>query len=182
MPKKLTRDEKIDRLIKEFEKMSDSILDDFVKRGNKIGRLAVWKWYRSYSPKYYERKKTLYYGFKIEREGYKMRLHFGPEEMYHVHFVDKIDPTYIYENSFIGGYHGGAIDGENHPNPGIPYWRTPPPNYPYWSFPAKHDESPYKRINAAIDDYAAKVKIRFINKFKKQIYYKLKLLQSKENK
>lgn len=175
MPKKRTKAEKIRVLARDWENMAYKTVDKAVKDLNKIGRLQVWKWYKSYSPKIYHRKRTLYFGFKVTGGNGELEIYFGSDMMYHVHFVDKYDPTYIFENSFMGGFHGGAISGENHPNPGIPYWRTPPPDYPYWSVPAKHDESPYLRINAAFDEYEAKISKRLADKFDKKIY--LKLLQ-----
>lgn len=173
MPKKKTKAEKIKAIAKDWENMAYKTVDKAIKDLNKIGRLAVWEWYRSYRPKIYHRKKTLYYGFKVTGEKGRIQISFGPEEMYHVHYVDKIDPTYVFENSFMGGFHGGATYGENHPDPGVPYWRTPPPNYPYWSFPAAHDVSPYLRINSAFDDYETKISNRLADKFEKRIYFKL---------
>lgn len=173
MPKKKTRDELIEEIYKDCGELVIRYIDKAEREMSKIGRLAVWKWYKSYSPIYYNRKRTLYYGFKVTGKNGVLKVHFGPEEMYHVHFVDKINPSYIFENSFMGGFHGGAIDGENHPNPGVPYWRTPPPDYPYWSVPARQDESPYSRIDYAFDDYMMKFRSHLAKDFKRKILPKV---------
>ena len=169
MPKQKTKIEQLIKLKKQWEEIAKKYTDKAVKDLNKIGRLEVWNWYRSYSPKTYRRKKTLYYGFKITENNGDITIHFGSEQMYKIHFVDKYDPTYIFENSFIGGFHGGAIDGPDHPNPGVPYWRTPPPHYPFWSVPAKRDESPYDRIKKSYEAYENKIADKIYREYKKKI-------------
>lgn len=173
MPKKKTKQEQLVSLINDWRIMANKYSVRAAKQLNKIARLEVWKWYKSYTPYEYTRKRTLYYAFKITGENGIINIHFGPELMYPVHRVDKRDPSYIYENSFVLGFHGGAIDGPDHPQPGIPYWRTPAPDYPFWSYKAAHHTSPIDRINKAIDDYEIKLRNQITNEFKQKLYPKL---------
>lgn len=55
----------------------------------------------------------------------------------------------LFEKVFIEGWHGGAKYGPFHPNPGIPYYRTPYSEnlsraYKRWGKRAKRTESAYK--------------------------------------
>ena len=93
--------------------------------------------------------------------------------MYKIHFVDKQDPSYIYINSFVEGFHGGAIDGEGHPNPGIPYWRKPEPDYPYWGMPAIRSSSPYDSIKNKFSDYEIRIRNNITKSFQKKILPKV---------
>ena len=169
MPKQKTKEEEMLSIIKDWREMADKYSVRAAKQMNKIARLEVWRWYSSYAPREYNRKKTLYYAFKITGGNGIVNVHFGPEMMYPIHRVDKYDSSYIFENSFMQGFHGGAINGSDHPNPGIPYWRRPAPDYPEWGWPAAHNVSPYERINKAFDDYAKRTSKKLENEFKKKI-------------
>ena len=174
MPKKRTKEEQFDSVLKEWGKMVDKYNDRIVKDLNRIARLEVWKWYKSYSPYEYTRQRTLYYAFKIvDKKNRMVSIRFGSSLMYPIHRVDQVDRDYIYENSFIRGFHGGAIDGPDHPNPGIPYWRTPKPDYPLWSYPAARSKSPYDRINEAFDKYEIRMRDKITNDFGRKLYPKL---------
>ncbi|MCR4717534.1 MAG: hypothetical protein K5656_10160 [Lachnospiraceae bacterium] len=176
MPKKKTREEEILSIIQEWRNMTNKASQDIGKQFNKIARLEVWKWYKSYSPKEYHRKRTLYHAFKISGGNGKISVRFSHEFMYPIHRVDKIDPTYIFENSFLGGFHGGAIDGPDHPNPGVPYWRTPAPDYPEWSCPAAWNMSPYSRIEEKFDEYIQKADKKLTNDFTRKLLPRIKLI------
>ena len=41
---------------------------------------------------------------------------------------------YIFDNSFLEGWHGGADKGPNHPFPGYPMYREPYPYYTNWYY------------------------------------------------
>ena len=164
-----TKEQLFQQAVSNWENMAEKYIQKAVKKMNTIGRLQVWEWYKSYSPYQYRRKKTLYYGFKVEGGNGKIKVHFGPEDMYKIHFVDKLDPNYIFDNSFMEGFHGGARDGEDHPEPGTPYWRTPAPNYPFWGRPAIQTESPFQRIDKAFDEYTSELRDKLTADFKKKI-------------
>ena len=126
------------------------------KKINTMVRMNIYTWYRDYYPHIYNRKRTLYHAFNVSYSNGHLRVNFGPEDIYDVH---RVSPEYIYQNSFVLGYHGGADKGPNHPHPGEPWWRTPPPKYPNWSiYPAKQSESPYEKSVGEINDYMAGVK------------------------
>ena len=173
MPKLKTNEELLQEAIKDWQDMANKYSNKAVKQLNKIARLEVWRWYKSYSPKKYNRKRTLYSAFKITGGNGKISIDLGPEEMYKIHFVDKQDPSYIYINSFVEGFHGGAIDGEGHPNPGIPYWRKPEPDYPYWGMPAIRSSSPYDSIKNKFSDYEIRIRNNITKSFQKKILPKV---------
>ena len=164
-----TKEQLFDSAIKEWREMADRYSKRAAERMNKIGRLEVWRWYKSYSPFYYKRKRTLYYGFKVTGGNGVVTTIFSSKDMYKIHFVDQIDPNYIFHNSFIEGYHGGARDGIGHPMPGVPYYRTPYPDFTDWSRPAVRTESPFERINKAFDEYVDETKERMFKEFKRKI-------------
>lgn len=125
------------------------------ERLNEVGRQVVARWYADYEPTTYRRTRSLYQAFRVEREGFNVNVEFDSELIEASH---RVSNDYIFENSFIEGYHGGADSGPKHPDLGTPYWRTPPPRYPRWykKTPAYHSFSPYdemvSRMQEEIDD------------------------------
>ena len=162
-PKDLVSDlQKSLEIIKKMRVDIDRLKGNYVKEANRIARHYVFEWYCEYTPIYYRhRKKTLYHAFKITYEDHEIIEHFGPEDMYPLHRVDRIDPEYIYYNSFENGYHGGArsgIDPTGHPHPDpenhTPYYmkhNTKPP-YQMWSYQAIQTSVPIERIKDALDE------------------------------
>ena len=59
----------------------------------------------------------------------------------------------LFHKVFMEGWHGGAESSRNgdHPEPGIPYYRTPVDSYRYWGGKAVRTESPYHIINEALE-------------------------------
>lgn len=180
MPRIMTKQYRLNRLLRDWNDMADKYSKKAAKDLNKIARLEVWKWYNTYTPKYYNRKRTLYYAFDITGKNGIIKIHFGAEKMYSAHFVDRISSDYIFENSFMRGYHGGAISGLEHPNPGIPYWRTPYPIYENWSFPAARDTSPYDKIIKEIRKYEVKIRSKITAEFKRKLLPELEYILSME--
>lgn len=103
-----------------------------------IGDDVITQWYSTYDPIFYNRSGDLYDAFRVNLDGVNYRVDFDSSLM--------DGNEYIFENSFMKGYHGGAISGDGHPNPGIPYWRTPHPWYYEWGRPAFRSFSPYNRM------------------------------------
>lgn len=103
-----------------------------------VGRDVISKWYASYEPIIYKRQLRLTKAFRVTLDGTKYDVEFDSS------FIGGNE--YIFENSFMQGYHGGAISGEGHPSPGIPYWRTPIPRFSEWGRPALRSFSPYHRM------------------------------------
>lgn len=131
-----------------------------------IAHNAVADYYK-YPSKHYRRSHSLYKAYKIKTndKDKSVTIHFDGSylEPYHPGLGE-----YIYEWMFggdghDGGYHGGAVKGEFHPNPGTPWLREPIPfdgNPPmrfikgdYWLKPADQDkQSPYEIIIKNMDD------------------------------
>lgn len=108
----------------------------------KIGNITIDKWYATYSPIYYHRRGSLYDSFQVNLQGLDYSVEFDSSLISKFHN----NSDYIYELSFIEGYHGGAKNGIDHPHPGIPYWKTPFPIFNQWGRPAKKSWSPYYRM------------------------------------
>lgn len=129
-----------------IQKYTSKIEDEF----NLICDSEITKFYSSYSthPKY-DRTGDLYNTYKIKTNKYSGEFVVKFDSMY-MKYYHRIDHDYIFENSFIQGYHGGAINGNNplfpHPNPGTPYWKNPLTNYRTWLRPAEKSDSPYENI------------------------------------
>lgn len=124
----------------------------------------ITRWYNKYPPIVYKRKESLYHAYKIQIIGTDINVDFN--KSYMDEFIQREANKYIYPNSFIGGYHGGAIGGvtkygQPHPAPGVPYWKTPIPEFAFWGRPALRSFSPYSRVRFVINQ-----KIREIDKEK----------------
>lgn len=154
------------------DKLTKSFISESSEELNYIAKSAIDKFYESYEPLMYERTYDLYHTYRITVTENEWSIDFDPSFMEEWHRVDAKDPTYIFENSFIRGWHGGAISGEGHPNPGVPYWREPinfiegafggklwyfTQDSP-WHSPSLMSPSPYKEIVRKSNVYM-KVKI-----------------------
>ena len=162
---------------KKIEKMNNTYPKKYHDELQEIGLDVVTRWYASYEPFMYERTLGLKKAFDVKLEGTNYRVDFSPDLMDDVYEVEK---EYIYENSFVGGYHGGAIDGPGHPNPGIPYWRTSHFynygeatdrtgwRYDGWGRPAKKSPSPYHMMKGRMQK-----KIKEIDREKQEEFDKI---------
>lgn len=109
---------------------------------NKIKNDVVKEWYEDYggnlkiAPMGYHRTLGLLKISKIDvnKDTGDIIVRFDENNMTLWH---RVSNEYIYQNSFVKGWHGGADKlgsspkpgyEEPHPNPGIPYWRTPQPD------------------------------------------------------
>lgn len=119
---------------------------------------AIDNFYSSYHPKYYSRKFSLRYMYKLTPNGASVDMDFGGE---FTHAHHRLDNEKLFNLTFIEGYHGGApgIDEKKvekwgaHPNPGVPYYRTPYPEYTEWGYRAVKSKAPMDLIDDAIDAY-----------------------------
>lgn len=102
-----------------------------------IGRSVISEWYATYDPIFYNRQMGLKHAWRVNLHGTNYSVEFGPELMDASH---RVGNDYIFENSFMNGYHGGAMHN------GIPYWRTPYPDFVAWGRPALRSFSPYSRM------------------------------------
>ena len=117
-------------------------IDDFLVKYEKLAK-EKWKeaadniFYDQYTPELYSRTHDLYNAMRIRNDD-ELGIEVSPEFMENNHRVDRY---YIYSFMYDQGYHGGAILGPNHPDPGTPYWRSPRPHgektgYYHWYMPA----------------------------------------------
>lgn len=115
----------------------------------KVFNDAIKEWYDAYQPKAYKkRKKSLYQipYFDIDNSDKdNITATFGDDDPSRIKRWHRVSDEYIYINSYLRGYHGGAdMLGDNpvpgyempHPHPrtgpfgvnndsGVPYWRWP---------------------------------------------------------
>ena len=123
---------------------------------------AVTAFYNTYHPKYYEREGDtsthtggLYDLLNLEKDVWGRVSYASYDDL-----LDQSQMTLdrrgnnLYNKVFVQGWHGGAEGGEGHPNPGVPYWRTPQGQYYNWGRRAKRAKTPpYERFIKQI--YAA---------------------------
>lgn len=143
------------RLFKEIEKTDqkfNKLAQETIRKAvikvkqsfNKIKRDVIKNWYMDYgfnlkvTPGGYYRKLDLFKIPKItvDKETGEFYYQFDPDFMNNWH---RVSNEYIYQNSFVEGWHGGAdklnpgdhgLYNEPHPdgpNGGNPYWRKPSP-------------------------------------------------------
>lgn len=139
---------------KQFDKMI-KVLDEYpiglAERLDEIGKEVIADWYADYpDPVMYRRQRGMYSAYKISTKGMAVNVEFDSAFM--ERFSYDVDTEYIFENSFMEGYHGGATSGEKHPNPGVPYWRKPIPYFRYWGKPAVRSFSPYEEMIIRMQD------------------------------
>ncbi len=101
---------------------------------------AVDQFYESYTPNIYDRKEGLYKAAKITVNDDEWNIDTGADYMKTSY---RVGNEYIYVNSFEKGWHGGSIDGPEHPEPGVPWWKL----YGEWYKRATRGPSPEELIN-----------------------------------
>lgn len=86
-------------------RVNEKIRDKYIE----IGDSVIDAWYKDYTPKYYKRTNTLYQAYTADVGNgdteYLSCLTFSSDWMEDTH---NASTDYIYENSFVQGYHGGA--------------------------------------------------------------------------
>lgn len=149
-----------------IEKMNEIYPKLYYDELNEIGKHVISMWYATYDPIYYHRQMSLRNAYLVSLEDteYSVRFDSSLINAYSHHQ----DNDYIYELTFIQGYHGGDTIGQNHPNKGIPYWRTPFPQLTNWGRPAKKSWSPYYMMVSEM-----KKKIKEIDKKKQTEFNKV---------
>lgn len=170
----LSKNEKI-RFISFLEKTL-KMVDDTSKEHNKlkketykdidmIATRIITEFYEDYERSSYDPTGSLYEMYRIyyRDEDDEWEIKYSPDFTTKKH---RVSNDYIFENSFVQGYHGGAdkainFKGKPHPSPGIPYYKNAKKNFLTWLGPAEKSESPMKLINIAIREP--------ISNFKKKI-------------
>ena len=165
---------KLQRLLNEFPKTVQDIAEKndykYQKRAKRdmagIARTVIDKFYEGYTPYIYDRWGDLYNTYKIIVNNKIWKIDYSYKYMKYEH---RVSNKYIYQWSFIFGYHGGAFDGPGHPEENVPYYRSFP-YYKSWSYPAfREDFSPYLLIEERIKDYFYQTNIDLNLDFKKKV-------------
>ena len=158
--------DKLDALASKLESESNRIYSKYKKEVTFNLELiiedAVTAFYDSYSPHVYSRQESMLKAYKITIDKWNWSFETGPQYMKGSH---RISNDYIYMNSFEEGYHGGARDGEDHPQPGVPYWKAPPGGYYFWGSPATQGPPPDSRIQSEANEYMNKKFDEFENEY-----------------
>lgn len=146
----------IDALPK-IEKQVNNEYKQRVKQGlEDIAEEAIDMFYESYSPHMYHRTNDLYNTYKVIVTDDRWAIDLSPSFMDGSH---RVSSEYIYNYMFKEGYHGGAIDGPEHPDPGVPWYRSGPTPFSFWWWarPAVQTESPYNKMVADYNNYIDEV-------------------------
>lgn len=167
---------KLTRLLSNF----DSVVEDkaqkieysYIQKGkkdiNQIARNVIDEFYESYDPIYYadDRWGDLYNAYKVTVNNKVWKIEYGAQFMKYRH---RASNEYIFELAFEWGYHGGAWNGPNHPEPGVPYYRKYP-FYKQWSRPATFASfSPYRSIEEKVEKYFDNVDVSMNEEFKQSV-------------
>lgn len=105
------------------------------ERVKKMFTDTIDEFYSSYTPDYYDRVESLYNILETTTISNGLSISFNPDNM--TSFRNGYSGgDGLYDQVFRKGWHGGAGQGKDHPDPGTPYWRTPVGVYKYWGRPA----------------------------------------------
>lgn len=177
----------IEKNLSKIEKKNKKELDNYLKESREnlkyIVQTAIDRFYEDYEPHFYGRAFDLYHVYKINVDENGWNIDFSPDFMKAYH---RVSHEYIFENSFINGYHGGATSGYGHPDPGTPYWRNPShktimdlnslrsASYEIYFFkkgddkwlrPAIKSPSPYNEIRYKAKDYMDLAYEKYMNEY-----------------
>lgn len=162
-----------EKQLQRFDKLIDEYPKQLEENLNEIGRQVVAEWYASYEPNIYDRQRSLYKAFKVVRNGLNVDVRIDARFM--AGYSHRATNKFILENSFIGGFHGGAdkISEDKveqgrppHPNPGTPYWRNAADNYASWGDKAEKSFSPYEVMMERMQEEIDKSGKAFITELK----------------
>lgn len=165
----------IKEIKQEFQYIGDSEIDKFYESyepGSSRDPFYVEAGMYKKMPTPYDRLGSLYYAYELKETKNGLSFIFNHDlentsREYLGGMKHRASNEYIYENSFVNGWHGGAIAGEGHPEPGIPHWRsgftTPPFDDWIYDFPAVRSDSPYLRIKKRATKYRDSIQEDFQN-------------------
>lgn len=138
---------KIEKIEKALEQAKEETEREAPKRAAKEVDYICWSvitnWYDSYFPHVYDRTFSLLNSYHITPGHGYLNFKLNADEL----SGHRADNGYIFDLTMVHGWHGGALSGDEHPNPGNAYWRYPIPEYYQW-YPtaAPRSFSPLDRI------------------------------------
>lgn len=132
--------------LKEYDRLLQYYTDKTVSDLKDEYRSIISRWYASIytdsaDPHIYNRQRSLFKAFRVQAKNGNIDVEYDSDFMNG--YSHRVSNDYIFENSFVKGYHGGADNGPEHPAPGIPYWKKWR-DYSSWGRPATRSESPYE--------------------------------------
>ena len=158
-----------EKSLKKLEVMKKQYVKDLKEGLNNAGKKVIDEWYSDYIPNSYRRIYSLYKAFRVQvKSNGQYSVSFSYKYMssfnHNSNTKKPINNEYIFDNSCLEGWHGGADKGPNHPFPGYPMYREPYPYYTNWYYIAEKSFSPYEQIMDEMNKTIEKVQ----NNFKKQ--------------
>lgn len=126
----------IDNLPKIIRQVGDKYNNIVYDKLSGIAEDAVDEFYK-HDVKYKNRRYDLYNAYKINATDDNWSIDLGPEFMQYEHHQSN---EFIYENSFVQGYHGGSFGEDDYSEVDIPFYRGPYGKWTYWTYPAAQDE------------------------------------------
>jgi len=136
------------KAINDIEKITTVYPKRFKDELSDIGRSVIDEWYDSYNRKMYDPYGSLYYAYKVEVKKNIGTVRFSPNFIKHIHHNQS--SFFVYNNSFLEGYHGGSYDKKN--TFGEPHWRKPSPFFTEWGDVAQQSFSPYDKMHKEMQD------------------------------
>ncbi len=147
----------IDKAMTSIDKLQSKYDKKFVDDLNDIGRQIISDFYSSYEPHLYRRKGSLKDVFRVTMsKNHVLTYEFSEDFLSADH---RASNDYIYDISFIKGWHGGAPKSDYQWSPvdnQSLYYRAPAPGkgvraYTHWGRMAERTESPRDRMVEEMD-------------------------------
>ncbi len=146
------------RAIKALKKMKKEKPKKLEKDIDEMAKSVIAKWYASYEPNRYNRLRSLYHSYRIERDGVDVEITFDPSYIEDYPHHQQENDELVYRVTVYGGYHGGSWGTDKN---GVtvrkPYWRTPYRAYLYWGSSAPRSTPIFKTVmnktNQLLDRY-----------------------------
>lgn len=146
-----------------YRELWENTVDKLYSYARKIVKDTIDAFYGEYPRRSYDPKGDLYNAVDIEiQDGWKLKIEIGYDMMQFEHHQSNL---FVYNNSFVEGYHGGSWGIDKHGEiAAVPYYRTPP-YFDSWydsMGPApKSSQSPKKTIIDGINKYNKKTFIPY---------------------
>lgn len=167
----------VEKAIEYNNKMEEKYSKKVKKELEEVGKRVIDDWYSDYIPNSYHRLGSLYRAFKVTVKNGSFVVDFSSEYMKrYKHTTGKKTADineYIFDISFLQGWHGGANKGLGHPLEGIPYYREPYPYYSRWYLMSELSESPYDIMFSKMSDKIQEISNEYDKEFDEQILKKI---------
>lgn len=182
----------INDLFQRLSQITTKYADELRDELNSIAQSAIDDFYDDYTPNTYNRHGDIYNTYKVTVEidefEINYKVDFDPKYMqYHGGIKD-----YLFNIVFEEGWHGGAISGNGHPDPGTPWYRNlgaisqarklgidssglSPSSF--WLREAERSNSPYETIKSNMNKYYSTWEKKYIHELNEYLKNKLSELK-----